>query len=63
MIKFGKENNYYFGRTEYDSPEVDNEVIIDATRNYLRLGDFVKIKIEDALPFDLIGNPLDNKSV
>jgi ribosomal protein S12 methylthiotransferase len=58
-----KENNYYFGRTEYDSPEVDNEVIIDATNNYLRLGDFAQIKISDALPFDLIGNPLNNKSV
>jgi len=54
------DNNYYFGRTEYDSPEVDNEVIIDATKNYLRIGDFAQIKITDALPFDLIGNLLNN---
>lgn len=58
-----KENSYYYGRTEYDSPEVDNEVIIDANKHYLRLGDFSQIKITDALPFDLIGNPLNNKSV
>ena len=58
-----KENSYYYGRTEYDSPEVDNEVIIDANEHYLRLGDFSQIKIIDALPFDLIGNPLNNKSV
>jgi ribosomal protein S12 methylthiotransferase len=58
-----KENNYYYGRTEFDSPEVDNEVIVNASKNYLRLGDFSKIKISDALPFDLIGNPLNNISV
>ncbi len=57
-----KENNYYIGRTEYDSPEVDNEVIIDASKNYLRLGDFAKIKINDALPFDLIGDPTNNST-
>jgi len=53
-----KENNYYYGRTEFDSPEVDNEVIIDASKTYLRLGDFAKIKITGALPFDLIGHPV-----
>lgn len=57
-----KENNYYIGRTEYDSPEVDNEVIIDASKDYLRLGDFAKIKINDALPFDLIGDPTNNST-
>jgi ribosomal protein S12 methylthiotransferase len=57
-----KENNYYIGRTEYDSPEVDNEVIIDASKNYLRLGDFAKIRISDALPFDLIGDPTNNST-
>jgi ribosomal protein S12 methylthiotransferase len=55
-----KENNYYIGRTEFDSPEVDNEVIINASKNYLRLGDFANIKINDALPFDLIGDPVNN---
>ncbi len=57
-----KENKYYIGRTEYDSPEVDNEVIIDASKNYLRLGDFAKIRINDALPFDLIGDPVNNST-
>jgi ribosomal protein S12 methylthiotransferase len=57
-----KENNYYIGRTEFDSPEVDNEVIVDASKHYLRLGDFVNIKIKDALPFDLIGDPVNNST-
>lgn len=50
-----KESKYFIGRTEYDSPEVDNEVLIDASQNYLKIGDFSQIKIIDALPFDLIG--------
>lgn len=58
-----KENNYYIGRTEFDSPEVDNEVIINASKNYLRLGDFANIKINDALPFDLIGDPVNNSKL
>ncbi len=52
-----KESGDYIGRTEADSPEVDNEVIIK-TKNYLRLGDFVEVKIEDASEFDLIGSPV-----
>ena len=58
-----KEGDYYIGRTESDSPEVDNEVILDASKNYLRLGDFAKIRINDALPFDLIGNPVTNSTL
>lgn len=50
-----KEGGSYFGRTEFDSPEVDNEVIIDANENYLRIGDFVNVKITDASEFDLTG--------
>jgi ribosomal protein S12 methylthiotransferase len=50
-----KEGGQFIGRTEYDSPEVDNEVLIDATENYLRIGDFVQVKIESATEFDLIG--------
>jgi ribosomal protein S12 methylthiotransferase len=50
-----KEGNYFIGRTEYDSPEVDNEVLIDATKNYSRLGDFVSVKITSAEEFDLFG--------
>jgi ribosomal protein S12 methylthiotransferase len=53
-----KENNCYIGRTEFDSPEVDNEVIVDATNSYFRIGEFANIHITDALPFDLIGEPL-----
>jgi ribosomal protein S12 methylthiotransferase len=50
-----KEGNYFIGRTEFDSPEVDNEVLIDATKNYLRRGNFAQIKITKAEPFDLYG--------
>lgn len=50
-----KEGGYFVGRTEFDSPEVDNEVLIDATENYLRLGDFAQIEITDATDFDLYG--------
>lgn len=52
-----KESGNFIGRTEYDSPEVDNEVIIDAEKHYLRIGDFVNIKIESATEFDLYGTP------
>ena len=48
------ENGIYYGRTEFDSPEVDNEVVI-TTENYLRLGDFVDVTITDATEFDLEG--------
>jgi len=51
-----KEGDNYIGRTEFDSPEVDNEVIINATEQYLRVGDFAKIKITDASDFDLYGH-------
>ena len=50
-----KEGGYYVGRTEADSPEVDNEVLIDAENNYLRIGDFSDIKIVSANEFDLFG--------
>jgi ribosomal protein S12 methylthiotransferase len=50
-----KEGGEFVGRTEHDSPEVDNEVIIPATANYLRIGDFVNVRIEDASEFDLHG--------
>jgi ribosomal protein S12 methylthiotransferase len=51
-----KENGQYIGRTEFDSPEVDNEVIIEAKDVYLRVGDFANITITDATEFDLIGS-------
>lgn len=50
-----KEGNYFIGRTEADSPEVDNEVLVDASTNFARLGDFANIKITQAESFDLIG--------
>lgn len=52
-----KESGNYYGRTEHDSPEVDNEVIIDAKAHHLRIGDFVDVKITDATEFDLYGEP------
>lgn len=50
-----KEEGQYIGRTEFDSPEVDNEVVIDSDDQYLRVGDFVQVKIESASEFDLHG--------
>lgn len=48
-----KEGDYYIGRTEYDSPEVDNEVWIDAKNQYLSIGDFVMAEVYDAAEYDL----------
>ncbi len=50
-----KEGDYFIGRTEADSPEVDNEVLIPAQNQYLRIGDFTDIEIADAEAFDLFG--------
>ncbi|HRK81856.1 MAG: 30S ribosomal protein S12 methylthiotransferase RimO [Saprospiraceae bacterium] len=50
-----KEGNYFVGRTEYDSPEVDNEVLVEAGSNYVRVGDFAQVEITDAEEFDLYG--------
>ena len=52
-----KEGNYFVGRTEYDSPDVDNEVLIDAKKHYVKIGDFTDIKIIDATDYDLYGEP------
>ena len=48
-----KRGNYYVGRTQYDSPDVDNEVLIQANTNFLRVGEFVDVKIIEASDFDL----------
>jgi len=53
-----KEGMYFVGRTEFDSPDVDNEVLINATEIYLKTGEFVNIKITDATEFDLYGIPV-----
>ena len=52
-----KEGSHFVGRTEFDSPDVDNEVLIDATKHYVKIGDFVNIKITDASDYDLFGEP------
>lgn len=54
-----KEGNYFVGRTEYDSPDVDNEVLIDATKTYLKTGEYTQVKITDAADFDLYGEVIN----
>jgi ribosomal protein S12 methylthiotransferase len=49
------EGGYFVGRTEFDSPEVDNEVLVDVKNNYARIGDFANVKITSAEEFDLYG--------
>ena len=51
-----EEDDYYVGRTEYDSPEVDPEVLISKTRS-LTVGDFCRVKIVEAMPFELMAEP------
>jgi ribosomal protein S12 methylthiotransferase len=53
-----KEGNYFIGRTEFDSPDVDNEVLVDASKHYIQIGQFIDIKITEATDFDLYGEPL-----
>ena len=53
-----KEGVHFIGRTYMDSPDVDNEVLIDATKYYLKQGDFATIKITEATDYDLIGVPV-----
>ena len=53
-----KEGKNFIGRTEQDSPEVDNEVLIPAAKHYLRIGDFADIKITAAEEYDLVGEPV-----
>mgnify|MGYP001464991874 FL=1 len=53
-----KEGVNFVGRTFMDSPDVDNEVLVDASKYYLKQGDFVNIEIIDATDYDLIGIPV-----
>jgi len=55
-----KEGNYFIGRTEYDSPDVDNEVLVDARNFYVKIGEFVELEITDAADFDLYGQPISS---
>ena len=54
-----KEGDYFIGRTQYDSPDVDNEVLVRAEETYIRIGDFLNVKIEKADHFDLYGVVVD----
>lgn len=49
------EGEHFIGRTEFDSPEVDNEVLVSKENNFVRIGDFANIKITEASDYDLIG--------
>ena len=53
-----KEGKYFVGRSEFDSPDVDNEVLVDAAKHYLKVGEFVDLKIFEAADFDLYGEPV-----
>ncbi|MDC0514376.1 30S ribosomal protein S12 methylthiotransferase RimO [Flavobacteriaceae bacterium] len=53
-----KEGNHYIGRTFMDSPDVDNEVLIDATKHYLKQGEFIQVLVTGASDYDLIGTPV-----
>jgi ribosomal protein S12 methylthiotransferase len=56
-----KESGYFIGRTQYDSPEVDNEVSIPAENTYLRIGDFADVKIVDCSPYDLVAKVVSSE--
>ena len=53
-----KEGNFFIGRTEFDSPDVDNEVLIDASKYFVRQGDFVQVKVYEASDYDLFAEPI-----
>ncbi|QHI38825.1 Ribosomal protein S12 methylthiotransferase RimO [Kordia antarctica] len=53
-----KEGTHFVGRTEFDSPDVDNEVLIDASKFYVKQGEFVTVKITEAADFDLYAEPV-----
>ena len=50
-----KEGDYFIGRTEFDSPDVDNEVLVKAEETYVRIGDFANVLIKRVDHFDLYG--------
>ena len=56
-----KEGNYFVGRTQFDSPDVDNEVLINAEQAYIRTGDFTTVKITAADDFDLYADVISQK--
>ena len=54
-----KEGNFFVGRSEMDSPDVDNEVLVDATKFYLKQGEYVNLNIIEAADFDLYAEPVE----
>ncbi|MEL7250400.1 MAG: 30S ribosomal protein S12 methylthiotransferase RimO [Bacteroidota bacterium] len=50
-----KEGEFFVGRTEFDSPEVDNEVLVPAAKHYVRIGDYAQVRITEATDYDLYG--------
>jgi ribosomal protein S12 methylthiotransferase len=50
-----KEGDYFIGRTEFDSPDVDNEVLVKAENTYVRIGDFSDVIVKKADHYDLYG--------
>jgi len=61
VIIDGLENGHYLARTEFDTPEVDNEVLIMAKNNNLKTGEFYNVKIIDATAYDLFAEPIPIK--
>ena len=54
-----KDGGYYYGRTEFDSPDVDNDVIVNAKEHYIKMGEFININIKEAGDYDLYGEPVN----
>ena len=52
------EAGHYVARTEFDSPEVDNEVLVPMADNYLRIGDFAEVRVTEAREHELHGEPI-----
>lgn len=56
------EGDYFIGRTEFDSPEVDNEVLVKKSEGYVRIGDFADVEITNADHYDLYGKVIENQA-
>ena len=54
-----KEGSYFVGRTQFDSPDVDNEVLVSTEDNFVRIGDYAMVKITGASDFDLFGDVVE----
>jgi ribosomal protein S12 methylthiotransferase len=53
-----KDGEYFYGRTESDSPDVDNDVLVDAREHYIKIGEFIDVTIHEAGDYDLYGTPV-----